>query len=138
MLFRRKFGFVGWFWVSMASLSGFLLTVNRHFGSLAYIMCVTWTVSGVLQILSWRFVSWELDAGCLRVHKLWIVKEIAWDKVTHVGSWYPKYISSKYLEVHYVRSGPRSDRASIVTNPKDQVQFLAALRQHAPQAEVDV
>jgi hypothetical protein len=142
MRFQRKFGILGWFWVIVVCLPVFLLpyvfAYTRHIHTYAVIMLILWAILGLLNILSLRFVYWELDSSSFRIHRLWHVKEIDWDNVTQIGNFHPNYISSNYLEIHYIRSAPRSNLGSITANPADRASFLAAMRRLAHQAKFDV
>src|ERR1017187_3098526 len=122
MRFKKKFGIEGWFWVTMACFSVFSVAYAsvcaRHIDDFAVIMFISYAAFGLLNILSLHFVYWELDASCIRIHRFWSVREIAWDKVTQVGNFHPDYAPSNYLEIHYIRSAPRSNLGSITPNPK--------------------
>ncbi|MGA3082700.1 MAG: hypothetical protein ABSD44_15220 [Terracidiphilus sp.] len=110
----------------------------RHIDDYAVMMFISFAALGLLSILSLCFVYWELDASCIRIHRFWSVREIAWGNVTQIVNLHPDYAPSNYLEIHYIRSALKSNQGSIIANPKDRPQFLAALRQFAPQAKFDV
>jgi hypothetical protein len=101
-------------------------------------LAVIFVILASQRVFSQVFIYWDLDSDFLRERRLWNKREVAWKEVTHVGSWHPKQPSSDYLAVYYARPEPMSDRGSIIANPEDRAQFVAALRRYAPQAKFDV
>jgi hypothetical protein len=81
--------------------------------------------------LSRYFIYWEIDSAGLRERRYWIVKEVAWVEVTHVGSFPRNSPTSDTLEVDYIRG-------RIVAKPEDRREFISALRRFAPQANFEV
>jgi hypothetical protein len=86
----------------------------------------------VLLFFSQYATFWELEAGGLRQHRLWVNTRISWQDVTRiVSSW-----SSTYdLKIEYQRHGLGSKTGRILASPKDRDQFLDTLRHFAPHAE---
>jgi hypothetical protein len=105
--------------------------LSRNIGSTA---CI-WTIVASLFILHHIFIYWELDSDSLKERRFWNKKEVAWKEVTHVGNSAP---TSNFLAVDYARPAPMSDHGQIIANPEDRLQFIAALRRFAPNAEFDV
>ena len=73
-----------------------------------------------------------------RAHSFWTLKEVPWEEVTHVGSYFPIQPSSDLLAVEHARPAPMSDSGRILADPQDREQFLATLRRYAPQATFEV
>jgi hypothetical protein len=87
MRFRAKFGALGWFWVGLICL-WIAAAVFKHYRSTSGIhgsIAVLGILPVLFLVLNLMFTYWELDSSCLRVHRLWHKKEIAWEDVTHVG-----------------------------------------------------
>ncbi|MGP8224974.1 MAG: hypothetical protein ACLQGT_02335, partial [Terracidiphilus sp.] len=79
------------------------------------------------------FIYSDLDATCLCVHKFWKKKEIAWKEVTSAGRF--RFGADDVI----VRFGHQiEDYGNIIVQPADRDEFLAAIHQYAPQAEIDV
>lgn len=138
MRFQKKFGFEGWLWVLVAFGWGFLLVVHRHFNVFEYLMAAVWTILGLLNVLSLRYIYWELDASSLRIHRFGGMKEIVWDQVTKVSSWYPEYISKEFIEIRYVYFASELKQSSIIAKPSDSEKFLETIRQFVPKAKVNL
>jgi len=92
-------------------------------------------VNALIRVITQIFVYWELDSSSLREHRLWDCREVAWREVARVGLWNPK---STVLEIQYARDAPLSDRGTVIANPEDREQFLAAIHRFAPQAAFDL
>lgn len=134
MRFRPKFGLQGWSWVALGCLSTLLLA-RAHSNRLLWSV---WPILALQFIFGKVFIYWEVDASGLHERRFWRRKEIAWDEITHVGSWIPSQPGSDYVAVDYGRPAPMSDRGSVIANPADRAEFIAALRRFAPQADFEV
>jgi hypothetical protein len=138
MRFRSKLATGSWLFLPLAGLQFALPLVGilffpRHsrsgFDDWIQILC---GLSLVLLFFSQYATFWELDAGGIRQHRLWVNRRISWQDVTRVvSSW-----SSTYdLKIEYKRHGRRPKVGRILASPRARDQFLDALRHFAPQAE---
>jgi hypothetical protein len=137
MRFRAKFGALGWCW---AGLAGFVLVLwssglrTGGFGGFSVLIVLL----AIQRVLLHAFVYWDVLSDGLRERRLWNTREVAWREVQHVGGWRPSQPSSDSLAIDFARPAPLSDRGSIIANPEDREEFIAALRRFAPQAAFDV
>jgi len=138
--FRAKFGWQGWFFVTLGILYTVQAVVDHHRGRDPLSGCVVaiWIFNALVRVLTKLFRYWEVDASSLRVRNFWSTKEFPWDEVIWVGNYIPSQPSSGFLQIDYARPAPLSERGHILANPEDRPAFLAALRQFAPQATFQV
>ena len=99
---------------------------------------VLWTLVAVIWFVRQNFIYWELDLGCLRQRWLWKKTDVVLQDVKSVGYMNYKRPSSWGLEIDYIHPGPMIVRDTMLVDPVDREQFIAALRQFAPQATFDV
>lgn len=82
------------------------------------------------------FIYSEMDSTCLRLHKFWKKRKIAWHEVTSAGRF---GFGTDDVDDVIVRFGHQiEDYNYILTQPADREGFLAAIRQYAPKAKVEV
>jgi hypothetical protein len=78
------------------------------------------------------FIYSEMDAACLRMRQFWKMQEFAWHEITSAGRF--GFGTDKVI----VRFGHQMEvYGNVIVQPADRNGFLAALRQYAPQAEID-
>jgi hypothetical protein len=130
--FRAKFGWVDWVWIVTASVVTVAWVIGRRSSTL---FLFVFGLNALIRIVSQVFVYWDVDSSSLREHRLWSTKEVAWQEVARVGLWTPK---STVLEIEYARDAPLSDRGTVIANPGDREQFLAAIHRFAPQAAFEL
>ena len=85
------------------------------------------------------FIWWDIADDGITERRLWRTKFIPWDEVYRIGIWRPlnKTIGNT-LEIEYARTGPMSDRGSLILLPTKRQSFLNAFRTHAPRAVIEV
>jgi len=141
MRFRTKTPWPKWFlWVLVCHgvlnivLGLHSLSFRRFDSGLGYVLSGALTLSvAVMGYFIPILVYSEMDAACLRLHKFWKRKEIAWPQVTSAGRF------GFGTDDVIVRFGHRiEDYGYILTQPADRDEFLAAIRLFAPQAEVEM
>jgi hypothetical protein len=140
MRFRRKPGLLDWLLPAIACLLAVFWLTGKDPGlrqAVAFYAIVFFALAS-LQFVSRILVYWDLDAGCLRERRLWIKKEIEWEKVTHVGKYIPRAPADNTLRVSYVSSESKSGHAFILAKPRHREQFITTLRTLATQAKFDV
>jgi hypothetical protein len=137
MLFRARFGALGWCQVSLATFALFLWLSGLHSRSIS-ILAFFLALIALQRVFNYAFIYWELDSKSFRERRFWNTKEIQWGEVTHVGSFIPSQPSSDYLEVDFARPALMSESGRIIAHPEDRQQFLASLHRFAPQAHFDV
>jgi hypothetical protein len=139
MRFHAKFGLLGWLWVVVASVCtiNWFVDFGRHstlesFSDLGPVLIL------LLTIYDCVFNYLELNSDGLSQRHFWGKKEVAWDKVTHVGDYTLWGLPSEYLEVDYDRPTTKSGHGRILANPADREKFIRELRQFAPEATFTV
>lgn len=78
------------------------------------------------------FIYSEMDADCLRLHKFWKKKEIAWHEVRSVH----RFGFTDSLTISYGHQ--IDDYGRVTVTPENREQFISILRQYAAQVEIDV
>lgn len=78
------------------------------------------------------FIYSEMDADCLRLHKFWKKKEIAWYEVRSVH----RFGFTDSLTISFGHQ--IDDYGRIIVTPENREQFISILRQYAPQAEINI
>ncbi len=102
--------------------------------SLAFWIFLTlWTV------LSYLTCWWVISADGIHERRIWSTRFVPWEEVQRIGPYQP---SSKPLlgmmEITYARTGPLSDRGSMVLRPGNRQQLLASLQSHLPPTAFEV
>jgi hypothetical protein len=137
MKFRTKFGALGWFSVSLACLYGYTVLLTGKSRSTLGISAAVWIAWAALRIFTYVFTYWEADITGLCRHGFFATRHIAWDDIEHVGGFNGR-ASAAMWTVDDSREAPVSDRGQIMANPADRLEFIAALRKFAPQADFEV
>ena len=132
MRFRAKFGLVDWFWILTTCVITLAWITGRRSSTL---FLFVFGLNALIRVVSQLFIYWELDSSGFREHRLWSTREVAWQEVARVGLWNPR---STVLEIQYARDAPLSDRGTVIANPGDREQFLAAIHMFAPRAAFDL
>jgi hypothetical protein len=73
-----------------------------------------------------------MNADCLRLHKFWKEKEIAWNEVRSVN----RFGFTDSLTISFGHQ--IDDYGRITVTPENRDQYISMLRQYAPLAEFDV
>lgn len=84
MRFRAKFSTDVWVFVVIACVVAVLWACNLHSTVLRDI-AILYVLLGLQQVLKKVFTYWDLDSASFRERRLWKIKEIPWQSVTHVG-----------------------------------------------------
>jgi hypothetical protein len=100
------------------------------------LIALFWLVSAAAWLSMRFFTYWDLDRDALRARGLWTTRVIPWSEVTYIGPW--ESAKSKWIVVEYQRRAPLSDRGRILATPARRADFVAALRQFAPQAQFEI
>ena len=96
---------------------------------------VAFVALSMQSIFNHAFIYWEVGFQDLRERRFLNVKTVPWSDVTRVGRWSQR---SNCLIVDYALREPLPHRGLILAAPKDSAGFLAALHQHAPQANFEL
>jgi hypothetical protein len=137
MRFRTNFGAIGCFYVFMAGFYLLMWTNFRHLRTFDLLTLWAWILLAALQMLSRAFVYWDLDASGLKEHRFWRTKLVLWQNVSRVSSPNPRRPSSEFLRIEYRIPASNSKPSRINAGPTTRKEFVAALREFAPQAEFD-
>lgn len=137
MRFRAKFRLLDWGCVALGLLYLFRMIFGPHTLAFGW-WGMVWPIFALEFVLLNRFVYWEIKTDGLRERRLWSVREVPWQEVTHVRPWRENKPSSAYLAIDFARSAPMSDRGTVIANPEARSQFIGALRKFAPKAEFEV
>jgi hypothetical protein len=101
-------------------------------------LAIFFVLFALQQIIKRQFTYWECDSAGIRERRLWRVKEIPWQAITHIGSFTHGGSSPGYVTIGCDYRAPMSVQGHIAANPEDRAQFLATLRAFATQAKFDV
>lgn len=137
MRFRAKSGADIWVLVAVGCFFAFLSALNWR-NHILRDMAIFSMLFASKEIIKRQFTYWECDSVCIRERRVWRVKEIPWQAVTHVGSFTHGGSSPNYVTIGCDYQAPMSIQGHIAANPEDRTQFLATLRTFAPQAKFDV
>ena len=139
MKFRTKFGALGWFSVSLACLYGYtvLLTGKSRLdpGNLCRCLVSPGPRFGSSPTSSH---TGKRTLPVCAATRFFATRHIAWDDIKHVGGFNGREASAAMWTVDDSREAPMSDRGQIMANPADRLEFIAALRKFAPQADFEV
>jgi hypothetical protein len=141
MRFRAKFQWIHaitaviWLVIGSASIWRYARGVG---GDLHMFTGIVQILLGMLLLSAYAFTWWEIGDSGLVQHLGWRTQTVPWGEVVHVAPWQPgdKPVYSR-LAVDYARTGPMSNRGTMVLAPVDCGVVLRAIRAHAPQAEFD-
>ena len=132
MRFRSKFGISGWFSVLVAAVCFYDAAPYQHMRIVDEVLMATWALICLQQILSTVFVYWDLGAAGINEHRFWRRKSVEWHQVTTVK---PDIMG--FLKIEYMVPGTASKRSQLYAGPVYRKQFLAKVREFAPQAAID-
>ncbi len=95
-------------------------------------LLLLWSIAAAL------FTYWDVSDMAIVERRLWNTKSVPWAEINRIAPWPAgKRPNPKMLEVDYTRAGPLSDRGSMIVEPRERADFIAALRKYAPQADFD-
>jgi hypothetical protein len=135
MRFGKKFGlWDGWYSIGFVCYFVFVLLVERHPSLTDRILASLWVLIATVHVLDQFFFYWELEPVCLRQRRFWTKKEVAWESVTVVRDYTLWGLPSDWLEVDFSCPAKKSGRGRILARPRDRAQFIATVRDLAPQA----
>ncbi len=139
MRFRAKFGLISWVFLAFALFAGLLLTTgpNRASRSLRF-LALYFSLMTANQLLRHFFVWWDITPGAFHERRLWSTKTILSNAITEVSSWPEKTNPWGTLAIRFLRSAPPFVKDTVIARPADRDAFLAAIRDHAPHALINV
>jgi hypothetical protein len=136
--YRAHFGLFGWLQVGTACLCLILiLSRGGHTFKVGLFPGFTICMLALQRVLNHLFTYWKLEQDGLRVRSMLFEKAIAWGEITSVSG-FNGNAGSSTLELDYARTGPLSDRGSVLANPEDRNEFLQGLHRFAPHATFEV
>jgi hypothetical protein len=139
MRFRAKFALSSWLWLAVAVFVWILFASGPHraIGNLRYYV-VLYTFIGLSQLLVHQFIWWDILPDGLYERRLWSSRTIPWAEVSHVTFWPNETKPSSSLAICFSRPAPLSAAGQVIATPADRDGFLSVLREHAPQARIEV
>ena len=134
MRFCPKFGVLDWCTVGLALIVSVLWLRGLHSLTMGFEV-LAFPLLALQRIFNHLFIYWDVNSDSLRERRFWHTKQILWQEVVRVGAWTQ---SPNYVTVDYCGHGALPNhRETIVANPEDRTQFIAALRRFAPQADFE-
>lgn len=136
MRFRKRFGFLGWFFMIYLFIQAFSWLDVRHLSHLDVMYCIILAFIIVFQAFSRYLVWWEIDSNGLH-QRQWRSKKdftIAWDKILVVRNAIPGVNWDGSVAVYYDCPESKLGFKYLVTTPEKRKKFIAALRIYAPNA----
>ncbi len=140
MRFRKSFGLLGWIGLFCAC-NGFLSWLTeRHPGPLLIFNIVLPILLVAYQAFGRHFIYWDLDSNGIREWRFGSKKELlpGWDKVLVVRNFIPGVRWDGTVSIYFDDPGSKLGFSYFVTTPQRRKEFIAALREHAPQAKFQV
>jgi hypothetical protein len=132
MKFRHKFEKINWVMPALA-IPQIALELSSHHDSTIFKAFVvsSWVSVILLYVYAWLFPRLELDAFRLRRRGLFRTKEVSLAEITRVKN---LGFSTDRVQIEFRPPDSFVETRSIVVNPADRTDFVAALRQVAPRA----
>lgn len=140
MRFRAKIALISWAWLATGLFAAALMTSSRHRAGAAFLVVYTVLAFAMaaIQFLSCFCIWWDITPEALCEQRLWARRTIPWQEITEVVSWPRENRASDYLEIYFYRPAPLSANGSVIASPAERAQFLSAIREHAPQARIQL
>jgi hypothetical protein len=140
MRFRRSFGLLGWLWAFFACDGVYSWLAGGHPRPLSIINVICPILLVAYQAFGRYFIYWDLDSN--GIHEWWFghKKELltAWDKTLVVRNFLPGVRWDGTVSIYLDDPGTKLGFSYFVTTPQRRKEFIAAIRQYAPQAKLRV
>ncbi|MGC2617694.1 MAG: hypothetical protein WA414_01570 [Acidobacteriaceae bacterium] len=115
-----------------------LVSGPRHASPFLRESVVVWGLAGLFRIFTRAFIYWDITPDGLCERHLSSVQTIPWSEIISVAPWPDSRRNQDTLAIDYARPAPLSATGQVLVNPSHLDEFLAALREHAPQARFTV
>ena len=143
MRFRQKFpalqALSALLWIALVIAWSRENQPASRIGGASVISLVAWLFILLWSLAGYFFIWWDITSDGITERRLWNTRSIPWDEVCSVAPWRPRSKTiHDTVEVEYARTGPISDRGSLMLLPREHQSLLAALRARAPHATFDL
>lgn len=139
MRFRAKFEMLDYANLALLLFMLILLVSGpRHARPFLRELVAVWGLVVLLRLFTRIFIYWDVTADGLRERRLWSVQTIPWQQIESVGAWPDGKPMRGSVAVNFELPAPLSASGHVVANPARIDEFLAELREHAPQARFSV
>jgi hypothetical protein len=139
MRFRAKFDRLDVLYLALPLFAlGLLLSGPHHASPFLRIFAVLWGLLGLFRVLDRFCTYWDVASDGLRERRLWSVRFIPWAQINSVAPWPDGKPMHGAVVIDFARPAPLSSTGRVIANPDRLDEFLAELREHAPQARLAV
>ena len=127
-------------WVILSSLRLHKSHISEGEHSLALLGAIFWSILGLIWLLQYFFIYWEIREHELFERRLLKVSSTPFEKITAVEPWpNSERFSSTIIAVRFGRVGSALEpETNIIVSAADREGFVQALRRHVPQLEFAV
>lgn len=101
---------------------------SMYFVSFVFWICLT-SIAILGHLTSW----WQIADNGIYERLFWKTRFVPWDEIQRIKPYQPiSKTRPDTIEITYARTGPFSDRGSMVLWPQHRQQLLASLHSHLP------
>ena len=127
-----------WIWIACSEVFSWLSGLHpRPLDIASFILCILLVA---YQLFGRYFMYWDLDSN--GIHEWWFgyKKELlsSWDKVLVVRNFIPGVRWDGTVSIYFEDPGSKLGFSYFVTTPQRRKEFIAAVKEHAPQAKFQV
>lgn len=139
MRFRAKFGLLDAAYIVLPLfMLVLLLSGPRHASPFLRDLMIISVLFGLGRVSSQTFVYWDVTLAGLHERRFWSSRMVPWQQIESIIPWPDGKPMQGSVAIDFGSSAPLSSTGRVIANPDRLNEFLAELREHAPQARFAV